>query len=138
MAVTQTQIINSLEKARTMITHGWITGAWAHDHNKKNVDPWDESACEWCTEGAILGATHFESNAEELAKACLTIIQVANPIIAKDPHQMAKVLAKQGGAVSRIDPSSVIPHINDSRLDRKGVIALFTRGIELVKQATWK
>lgn len=136
MSVTQTQIINSLEKARTMITHGWITGSWARNAKHASVDPWSEDACEWCTEGAILGATHFEINSEELAKACLTIIQVANPIIAKDAGLMSKVLRKKGG-VTHIDGSSVIPEINDSRLDWKGVINLFTNGIALAKVAKW-
>ena len=138
MAITQQQALEVVQRAKSLLQKGWIKGAWARDHNKKHVDPWDESACEFCVEGAFIGAAHFEPNAEEIQTACVTMFQVANPEFAKDPTKMTKILAANNPG-SHITSSSVIPTVNDSHnVTHKQILRMCDNTLEFIMRSKWQ
>jgi hypothetical protein len=136
--LTREELLEALTKGRELIKMGWIKGAWARNKQDKSVEPWSEDACEFCVEGAILGATHFAPNAEQLASACLYLLQVANPEFT-DMRSLTQINKGSAQVPSKIDSGhSLVPRINDStRTTHKQVIRMFTNAIKLVTQSTW-
>src|ERR1051325_4058890 len=112
--ITQQQALEVVTRAKELLEMGWIKGDWARNKEGRSVEPWREEACEFCVEGAFMGAAHFEDNAEEEQQACVTMFQVANPEFAKDPSKMRRILLATNSGGSKISPSSVIPGVNDS------------------------
>lgn len=126
-----------LEKARELIKIGYVRGNWALNKEGKSVDPWSEEAVCFCGEGAIIGGCHFEENAQELEKAAITLFQAANKEFVGNPRLATKILSKKG-TTTRIDPSSVVPLVNDdSRTTQKDMVRFFTNAIKLAKMARW-
>lgn len=139
MVVTQDKLIEVLERSRELIKIGWSRSAWAKNSEGANCDPWSENAVCFCEEGAILGATHFEPNAEALAKACVTILQTANKDFMLDREILLRMSKGTTGKTTRIDKTSMIPYVNDGKISsQEQAIQHFTNAIVLVKKAVWK
>lgn len=71
-----------LGQARTLVAHGWCSGADARDAHGGDVEPWDEAACSWSLLGALVAvlereaATSGEVPLEELAAALYALADV--------------------------------------------------------------
>lgn len=134
---SQDQLVSSLTNARELIKLGWIKSNWAINQNNQSVEPWSEDACKFCIEGAILGATHFQDDADSLAEACVILLEMANPEFT-DMVSLYKINNDKGGT-TKITKKSLIPLVNDaSKTTHKQVIRMFTNAIKLAKAATWK
>lgn len=134
--MNQAKVVGVLEGAKELIKLGWIRGKWAVNEKGENVEPWDESACKFCIEGAILAVTHYDGEDKVLADACIRIFQVAN----REFTDMASLARINSGrnTTTKISGHSIIPGVNDHKATHKDVIRMFSNAIRLAKGATWK
>lgn len=132
--VTKDRVLDALTRARELQKIGYTKGAWALDEQKKSVDPWAENAVCFCGEGAIIGACHYEEDAEALQATCITFFQVAN----KEFQSLAQSILRERGNTSRITKRSVVPTVNDRKNTTKEImVQMFDNTILLVEASKW-
>lgn len=110
-------IIKALYKSEELLKIGYCR-TWAMDKDNNSVKPEDESACQWCMEGAFIAATvliYEEETAKQIQQYCVALTQAASEQFSYKLSE-ANYKNKKGlsAGPTRIHKGSVIPLVNDA------------------------
>lgn len=133
----------ALYKAEELLKIGWCK-TWAKDKDGNLVEPQDESACEWCLEGALMAATYHlhpdEDERKQVIEGCLALVQSANREFLPELQKNNAKLAISGKSLvgSRISKYSVVPRLNDRLAStQEQVVKWVSMARRLAKLAKW-